>query len=335
MNGYNGFLAACVPPKGSCSSVCQQALSALQKAESAVGSVTCPPKNGQPDPQCESAKSQARSMISGLRGEESNSGDTAAVSGKKAVCDGELTRNEKNANNMLGELAKALATALQAMQGSGSGSGSESPATASTSDCSLMANKDNESCKCVPPFGNPRAPGCPGAGESASVAGLGGSSSKDTGTKSTPAPSAPSADAPVTPPTGGGDASAMPASFAGGGGGGGMGGGRGADGAGKGGDAKKGTLSASVLSGEGGGGGGGGYGGYGDSSSSKSKSGSSPAGSLGRSVAGSSSGANHNVTGAGGRTNWQKIAERYSDNAPTLLRDEKQFFSTERVAPSK
>lgn len=339
IGGYKAFQAACAPPKASCSTGCKEAYQKLQEVQGKVSAVNCETYNpSQPAmySQCNAAKGAANSKVASLLQAEGNASDPDAVVGKQAKCDGELSKNQANAGNMLGELMKALAAALQNMKQSGDSTGStETPATASTTDCSLEANKYTETCKCQLPWGNPRAAGCPGANTAPStVSGLGGDSSSEPGTKNTDSSvSTPAPSTPVMGPIAGSDGGvATPAGYAGGGYGGGGAGSKGSDGNSKNAEAKK-AGTASVYSGDGGGGGGGGgYGGYGDSSS-KSKAGTPT--SFSRKVAGASPAEAAAVTGAGGRTNWQKIAERYRDNTPTLLRDEKQFFSPDRVAPGK
>lgn len=341
---YKGFMASCAPPKGSCSSGCEEAYKKLEETVGKVRAVKCEVYQTS-DPakysQCMADRNAANGKISSLLSIEGNQSDIETVKGKKAKCDGELTKNQNNAGNMLAALAPLLAEALKNMGNSGDGSTAppEVPLQTASTDCNLEANRYTENCKCQLPYGNPRAPGCPGADTaSAGVAGMGGSTVPELGTNnSTPAPTLPPSDTSAPTIPSGGDM-AMPAGMgmAGGGFGGGMGGGgasKGADGAGGAkGDAKK---SASVYAGDGGGGGGGGggYGGYGSDSTGKAK----PAGAGGvRGIAGKvATAANHNVTGAGGRTNWQKVSERYMDNTPTLLKDDKAFFSSDRVAPGK
>lgn len=343
---YKYFMKVCAPPKGSCSSGCNEAYQKLQETSNKVSQVNCQSLCSKvpADPQCQpctQAKAAATSQVSNLLNAEGNQGDIEAVKGKQAKCDGDLTKNQSNAGNMLAALAPLLAEALKNMGNSGDGTTAtpEVPLQTASTDCNLEANRYTENCKCQLPYGNPRAPGCPGADTaSAGVAGMGGSTVPELGTNnSTPAPTLPPSDTSAPTIPSGGDM-AMPAGMgmAGGGFGGGMGGGgasKGADGAGGAkGDAKK---SASVYAGDGGGGGGGGggYGGYGSDSTGKAK----PAGAGGvRGIAGKvATAANHNVTGAGGRTNWQKVSERYMDNTPTLLKDDKAFFSSDRVAPGK
>lgn len=173
-------------------------------------------------------------------------------------------------------------------------------------DCSQAANQADPKCICQL---NPRAAGCPGSENSNDVA----NASKEKRDKSSSSsPSGPGADGTTDPyqkkP---GTSADLPFGPAGGGGG-----------AGKGADATKGPdfpnakgMSADILAGDWGGGGG-----------AKNTGGGYPdAEARARSLAKGKKATERRLasqgawTGANGRSNWEKVKERYRDNRPSLM----------------
>lgn len=195
-----------------------------------------------------------------------------------------------------------------------------------TLDCKLEANATNPTCICAK---NPRAIGCVGGG--------GGNTPTPTGGVGITIPKNGGDDPPPNFAGGGDGAPVVPAGSGGGGattgglpggGGGGMGTG-GASQAAKGSDnGAKGTskgLNANILNGEYGGGGGGGRGsnsggGFVDPATAAKYKQFMPGGENDptRSAASLPVGANE-VTGGGGKSNWQKVRERYIDNRSRMM----------------
>lgn len=127
-------------------------------------------------------------------------------------------------------------------------------------------------------------------------------------------------------PGGGGGGSTQAGPPVGGGGGGGLSGGSGVGGGGGsdgGSGANQRRLSASIYGGEGGGGGGG-FGGYRGSSDSSGMRRYMPGGTKDPAaigVAGLGAGASKEISGAYGKSLWEKVKERYNDNKSTLKND--------------
>jgi hypothetical protein len=195
-------------------------------------------------------------------------------------------------------------------------------------NCADPANATKPNCICM---NNPRTPGCSGVAGSTSDAGVNVSATATTATKGSSDPGF----------MGGGEngSSAMAGAAAGGAGasgggagGGGMGAG-GGGGSGKAGDANpKGggkSLNANILSGDYGSGGGGRAGG---SAGGGMNSGSSmdpatlakykdylPGGTKDSARVPASDPVANQVTGGGGKSNWQKVSERYLDNRGRML----------------
>jgi hypothetical protein len=189
-------------------------------------------------------------------------------------------------------------------------------------DCSKPENQSQTQCICQ------RAPGtagCPGAtGQNAFAAPSSNSNSlSGNSAEKLPTPNFNGTDSSLPSPTGG--ASAGGAGLAGGGSGGGGGGGLGSGGQ----NAKAGTadgkkekgMNTNILSGyDGGGGGGGGSRGGGYNASNSAYNAYLPGGAKDptRGLASQTFG-NGQVTGAGSKSNWEKISERYKDSKPTLI----------------
>lgn len=189
-------------------------------------------------------------------------------------------------------------------------------------DCALDENKTKTECICAKA---PTTPGCAGAGPGngdnnyQQQTGNKDYNQKDSNLTGNVDTSGNSGDGFVSPNGGGGNSLAGGGGAAGGdsGRGGGLSGGQNAQKNGKTADGK--TLNPNILSGyEGGGGGGGGRGGKSGSGSDYDKY--MPGGQKdpSRNVA-SQVFANGEVTGSGGKSNWEKVTERYRDNKPKLM----------------
>lgn len=193
-------------------------------------------------------------------------------------------------------------------------------------DCTIPENKKNNmTCICQD---NPRMAGCNSGLDSAAQA-KSADSLRATGTGEYTPASGGAANGDLS--LGGGDGqdlmakgadgsgSSLPGSPSGGGGG--LGGGSGFGGGADGGAvAKKGSaLNTNILSGEGGGGGGGGWGGYGSDRDPALRQ-YLPGGAKDPNAAGMAGAAgSKQVTSQGGKSNWEKVKDRYRDNKPTLL----------------
>jgi len=190
-------------------------------------------------------------------------------------------------------------------------------------DCTIPANKQNNmTCICQDA---PRTPGC-NTGLDSAAAAKGGDSLRAAGVSDYK----PAAAGTTTLDTGG-DGEGMDMASKGtdggssapgapsGGGGAGLGGGGGFGGGVDGAVAKKGNgLNANILGGEGGGGGGGGWGGRGSGSDSLRQY--LPGGNKDPNAGGMVGAVvTKEVTSQGGKSNWEKVRDRYRDNKPTLL----------------
>lgn len=183
-------------------------------------------------------------------------------------------------------------------------------------NCSKPEHYSNPQCICQV---NPNAAGCPGA-DSSKVGEMSGRDPYSSDPSGDPSATTPADDALGLDGNRRKNAGAGPGAGGSGfgGGGGGSGGGRGADA----GAAPAGTkpTSADVLAGDYGGGGGGGRGamggGYPEVTDSMGKA-------LKNADLRKTAAAGGALTGANGRSNWQKVRERYRDNRPSLLEQSK------------
>ncbi|MBS1968940.1 MAG: hypothetical protein JSU04_01460 [Bdellovibrionales bacterium] len=248
------------------------------------------------------------------------SGDYKAVAQKFETC---KSYGKELATAALGGLSmlKSLATANKCEDDTKS---TTAAATPTPVDCTIAANKQNNmTCICQDA---PRTPGCNNGLDSATVAKNGdalraassgsytpGTTGSNTGIDGS---TGDGTDLSSKSPDGGGGSS-LPGAPSGGGGG--LGGGSGGFGGGAGGaEAKKANgLNTNILGGEGGGGGGGSWGGYGydkDPALRQYLPGGAkdPAAMAGAAVS-------KQVTSQGGKSNWEKVKERYRDNKPSLL----------------
>lgn len=254
---------------------------------------------------------------------ELNKGEKKSVAGKASIC------TEKYAALITSSLTGALALAQAMKQGKNcddktNGTGTTTAQT-TAEKCAVAANATLPECICL---ANPRTPGCansyqkPGENSAAQVAtGAGSSANVDpsrdvasfggdngSGIDRSEKAAGDGAGGGVGAPVGGGGAGLGGSSGVGGGGA------PGKEGAGK-----KG-LDANILGGAGGGGGGG-WGGFGGGGSGSDKYRSYlPGGDKdpNKAMAGQQAWTKE-VTGQGGKSNWEKVKDRYRDNKSTLL----------------
>ncbi|UOF02989.1 hypothetical protein [Bdellovibrio reynosensis] len=321
------YTAACGSAKAGCGFYCVSARDALKdfkKSAARAEAVSC--KN--PAAGCGSAvtdfNTSLRSM-SKMADDELKGNVQRSTAGKAGLC------TEKYANLLTSAVA-GIASLMNAIkQGKECEEETEGDPTTPASDplkekCSDPANANLPECICLK---NPRTPGCSNAFEKPGDLSAGG----NIGTGATDRTN-------IAAPTGGPDLGPQgpadmpipernPTSDSGGvgapsGGGASLGGGGLSGGGGAGGDkseASKKGLDTNILGGAGGGGGGGGWGAAGGGSSANSKYRSYLPGGKNdpnKGMAGSQAWTKE-VTGQGGKSNWDKIKERYRDNKGTLL----------------
>lgn len=322
MTAYTG---ACGAAKAGCGFYCVSARNSVNKINKLKPSSVCSTTN----PDCIRAKAQYDGAFTTLQSalkDEGNKAIEKSMAAKAGIC------TEKYAN-LLASAVSGIAGLMNAMkQGKECEEQTEGDPTAPGTDplkekCSDPANANLPECICLK---NPRTPGCSnsyekpgelntggnigtGATDRTNVSATGGGPDLGMGGGATP-------EFPGRNPTSDSGGSSAPA---GGGAGGSLGGGSGGGSGGMDGEkseaAKKG-LDTNILGGAGGGGGGGGWGaGGGGSSDSKYRS-YLPGGKNdpSKGMAGSQAWTKE-VTGQGGKSNWDKIKERYRDNKSTLL----------------
>lgn len=341
MTAYTGL---CGLMKAGCGTSClsvTNALGQLQasiKADIAAAPTSCTeiiPPNGVP--QCPELISSYVSALTSMQqavSAELNKGEKISMAGKTQVCEQKYA--QLITSGVLG-IASMLQTAKQSSncdkQTNGTGKETE---IAAVDKCIDPKNASLPECICR---ANPRTPGCsngyakPGETSSNSLVagnnptGIGSSIGKGSGPSTLSGGSG--AEDASTAFAGGSNSGDSSGSYAGGSGGGGglSGGGMGGSGGGdsEASEDKKG-LSANILGSAGGGGGGSGSGGGGGWNSVRGSGAASsyraylPGGAKdpARGLAGQQSWARE-VTGQGGKSNWEKVRERYRDNKNSLL----------------
>jgi hypothetical protein len=258
-------------------------------------------------------KSNALSAIQA----ELDTGNIKATGGKLTRCDRKYWANVASAGVGILQLANSLKKGKECEE--------ESSAVADIqATCTIAANANLPECICL---ANPRSAGCTNglsqvgelnAGSGQIVAGkaisgdaaVGGLGTDSTGMSQADKLGGSSGDAGgIGAPTGGGPSLGS------------IGGGSGGA-VGEKGDGKGSGLNTDILSGAGGGGGGGGYGGRGsgDSSGGKGLRNYLPGGAKDpkRGLAGQGVGSKE-VTGQAGKSNWEKVRDRYIDNKNSLI----------------
>ncbi|MEK2647166.1 hypothetical protein [Bdellovibrio sp. BCCA] len=325
------YTAACGTMKAGCGLSCVGARKGLEKMQKAKsGLATCPDPNDTACPGAAKAYNAALGSLDSAAAKELVPGQEESMAGKAKLC------TEKYAQLLtsgLAGIASLLNSINQGKKCEEESNGSTTPQVADV--CSDPAKAQTEECLCKNPqspqcicFKNPRTAGC-----STGLAGVGENSAGSqvaTGAtdKSNVVASA------GTPNLGGGDGGMQlgernPSSADGGGigaptgGGAGLGGSGGGSGGGAGGrgeeSAGKKGLDTNILGGTGGGGGGGSWGAYGGGSSSEKYRAYLPGGAKDPNKAAGQQAWTKEVTGQGGKSNWEKVKERYRDNKNTLL----------------
>ncbi|WP_415061688.1 hypothetical protein [Bdellovibrio sp.] len=326
--GMTAYTTICTSARAACEASCsssKQGLEQLKKGLEMAKGTTCTPNPGVTYDPCPGYIQVVNHLVTEMGGvvqkEGANPEDKMSIAGKNKLCTYEYTK-------MLASALSGIASLVNSMkqgQNCDEKSNGTGTTTASTADkCKDPANATLPECICQ---ANPRTPGCSNSyqkvGEnSASSIGTGltdksnlgasrdlssinlGGSEMGQGSRSENSDSGGMAGAPV----GSGSAGL--------GGGGNLGSGSG----GNRGEAAKKGLDANILGGAGGGGGGGGSWGSGGSSAGSQYRSYLPGGDKdpNKGLAGQQAWKNE-VTGQGGKSNWDKIRERYRDNKNTLL----------------
>ncbi|XGC80735.1 hypothetical protein ACES2L_15530 [Bdellovibrio bacteriovorus] len=323
------YTAACGAAKAGCGFYCVSARNSVIKLNKISSSgASCAKATPQTMAACTQQLAAYNNSFSTIQSSVKDEGKKEiekSMAGKAGIC------TEKYAN-LLASAVSGIAGLMNAInQGKECEEETKGDPTAPGTDplkekCSDPANANLPECICLK---NPRTPGCSnsyekpgelnaggnigtGATDRTNVAATGGGPDLGMGGGATP-------EFPGRNPTSDSGGSSAPA---GGGAGGSLGGGSGGGSGGMDGEkseaAKKG-LDTNILGGAGGGGGGGWGAGGGGSSDSKYRS-YLPGGKNdpSKGMAGSQAWTKE-VTGQGGKSNWDKIKERYRDNKSTLL----------------
>lgn len=312
--GFVAYDAACGLAKMSCDKSCGMAVKDSVTIGAQVDKLplACNTLRGTPEaaelPDCIKDATRASAAIQAILAKDrAPAGDT--IGAKSKQCSADFSQKLQQATVSSLALVKSALDATKC---------AKAVAASAVLNCSLAANAQNQTCICQ---GNPRLPGCSNtlAKENAMNASFGASS--EIAKPSTPAAS--SVSLPGEP------AATMPsqqASTALGGGGGLSGGGGGGGGlappaADKAAAPSGGSrLNSSILGGDSGGGGGGGssYGSRGSSSDEMRNYLPGGARDPNRMISGGFV-VPKDVTGSGGRSNWEKVTDRYRDAKSTLL----------------
>lgn len=267
-------------------------------------------------------QTQKEKLEPSLQKELEKKGDYMSVADKKTTCDGYAKELASSALGML-SMAKSFGQANNCNKNT---TNAPNPVAAGATpvDCTIATNKQNNmTCICQD---SPRTPGC-NTGLDSALSAKNADSMRSAGV-SDYVPGKSSAKAGVDGGSGettlaskldGGGGGSLPGAPSGGsagidGGNGGGGGPPGSQGA-----AKSSGLNTNILAGEGGGGGGGGWGGYGSDGEGKSLRQYLPGGAKDPTALAGQSVVNKEVTSQGGKSNWEKVRERYRDNKPKLL----------------
>lgn len=321
------YTAACTMARQPCVMFCGNVKEALTKFQAALGKVpptgVCETGGSYPaktpaDAACALAHQNFTKHLPNAQNaikSELDEGNIKASGGKFSRCDRKYWQNVASAGVGILQLANSLKQGKECQE--------ESSAVAdATPTCDIPANANLPECLCL---ANPRMAGCSSglsqvgelsAGSGQAITGGGlvseatvGSLGKDsTSIAQGERNSASGSGSGVGAPTGGGPSLGSI--------GGGSGGGVGEKGAGGGSG-----LNTDILSGAGGGGGGGGFAGYrGGSGDSKGLRSYLPGGAKDpkRGLAGQGVGSKE-VTGQAGKSNWEKVRDRYIDNKNSLL----------------
>ncbi|WP_413576278.1 hypothetical protein ACLVWU_18005 [Bdellovibrio sp. HCB290] len=321
------YTAACGAAKGHCGWYCSASMKALPQLQQALsGDYKC--QNDQ-DPSCAQSMSRyadLRATLLNLAKQELAPKDVQSIAGKTEICTSKYAQLLLSAGTGIYGVVNAIKQANSCEDASNADSsvaGSETTAE----KCAVASNANLPECICLK---NPMLEGCGSTAARASMnASEGGLSALSAGSTEAGKDGLSAADLAV----GGGEpdlgGARSPSSSAGGvgapvgGGGANLGGGSGFGGsgaAGEGKDAQK-ALDTNILGGSGGGGGGGAWGSGGDGDGDKSGYRSYlPGGAKDPlKMNGGATNASKEVTGQGGKSNWEKVRERYQDNRSSLL----------------
>lgn len=333
--GLTAYTAACSASRAACESSCSTVNSNLKKVSDAIAKIsssnTCvPAANLPPSMQIEIVNECSTYMkvmkagldsITPLVKKDSDVSDKMSIAKKAKVCTYTYATMVVSAATGVLSIMNSM---KQSSQCDSASSGTTSTQTLAEK-CAIEANKSTTECIC---YSNPRLTGCENslekAGQSAgsnlsaqSAVGATGTTTGGLSSADLSSSSRDPASANSSANTGGAGAPT------GGGGGAGLGGGGGGFG-GKSGDgsaADKKGLSANILGGVGSGGGGGGAWGSGSGSAAENSKYRSylPGGDKDPSKMAGQQNWTKEVTGQGGKSNWEKVRDRYRDNNGSLL----------------
>ncbi|WP_413585722.1 hypothetical protein [Bdellovibrio sp. HCB274] len=270
----------------------------------------------------------ARSRLAQIIKQELDKGNNLSIAGKAEVCTGKYAQLAISAAAGIYGIAQSLKQGESCEEASNA-DGATAGTTTTAEKCAVESNANLPECICLK---NPMLEGCGSTAAKASMnASEGGLSALSSGSSEAGKDGLNASDLAVGGAEQGIDGGARsPSSSAGGvgapvgGGGANLSGGSGFGGGAASGDEKSGQkpLDTNILAGSGGGGGGGGmWGGGGDSDSDKSGYRSYlPGGAKDPlKMNGGATNASKEVTGQGGKSNWEKVRERYQDNRSSLL----------------
>ncbi|WP_413559078.1 hypothetical protein [Bdellovibrio sp. HCB209] len=331
---FTAYTAACGAAKAGCGLSCVAARSALENLNKTLYSqpvVECVPQptDAASAAACEKMRldyyAVRKKMTENVKLELVES-DKKSMAGKAEVCTGKYVQLLASGAAGIYGIAQSLKQGKSCEEESSADGSTTGTTTAET--CAIEANANLPECICLK---NPMLEGCGStaarASMSASGSGLsalsatgsttdaGGLTAADLASGSSTAETSstsrdPSSASGVGAPVGGGGGANL-------GGSSGFGGG---SAAGEGKDGHK-ALDTNILGGAGGGGGGGGMWGSGDSGSDKSGlRGYLPGGAKDpNKLSGQQQNWTKEVTGQGGKSNWEKVRDRYQDNKRTLI----------------
>jgi hypothetical protein len=319
--GLTAYTAECTLAKSGCGAFCLKATGGLDDLAKALKSMkaSCSAIAYEDSALCTDYLSEFPTALKKVQTDittENSPNTKASIGEKKSVCTDKYVE-------LLASAGTGIISVVNSLKQGKSCDTASSSSTTTSSDlatkCAIAANKSLQECIC---YNTPYASGCGNslATAKAQTSGLtGGSPDSTTGTSANYNPD--TSTSPDTSSTGTGSTASSGAGGAGAptGGGSSLGGANipgGATGGGSGADAKK--VNTNILGGVGGGGGGG-FGGGGSSGDPKLGA-YLPGGAKdpNRGVAGEQAWAKE-VSGQGGKSNWEKVRDRYRDNKGSLL----------------
>lgn len=324
--GLTAYTAACGTMKAGCGYSCVQARKGLELIDKGLKESSDVCANPQSETCIASQKkfNAARAAASENVPLELAKGDKKSVAGKEALCSGKYTELALSAVAGISSVANSM---NQAKKCDDDTSASNTAAQTLEQKCAIEANAKLPECICLK---NPMLEGCGSTAVKGTTSAEGFGSVSSSGDKTVgkgkglnsgdlAMDGSSVAEGKDTASAGG-----APAPVGGGGGGGaGLGGVGGGSGSGRDpADDKTGqkALNANILGGGGGGGGGGGWGARGGGSdSSKGYRSYLPGGDKDPNKMAGQQSWTKEVTGQGGKSNWEKVKDRYRDNKSTLL----------------